>query len=43
MLRTIAGHRTWRSLVVEGGWTADRYAAWLEDALVRLLLPNAAS
>lgn len=38
IVRTVAGHRTWHSLVVEGGWTQERYAAWLEDALVRLLL-----
>lgn len=38
VLRTIAGHRTWHSLVVEGGWSQGRYTAWLEDALVRLLL-----
>ena len=38
ILRTVAGHRTWHSLVVEGGWTQGRYTAWLEDALVRLLV-----
>lgn len=38
VLRTVAGHRTWHALVVEGGWSQGRYAAWLEDALVRLLL-----
>jgi len=27
------------SLVVGRGWTADRYAAWLTDALIRELLP----
>jgi AcrR family transcriptional regulator len=38
VLRTVAGHRTWQSLVVEGGWSQARYTAWLEDALVRLML-----
>jgi AcrR family transcriptional regulator len=38
VLRTVAGHRTWHSLVLDAGWTPERYATWLEDALVRLLL-----
>jgi len=38
VLRTVAGHRTWHSLVVEGGWSQGRYTTWLEDALARLLL-----
>lgn len=38
VLRTLAGHRTWQSLVVEGGWSQRRYSAWLEDTLVRSLL-----
>jgi AcrR family transcriptional regulator len=38
VLRTVAGHRTWLALVVEGGWSQTRYTTWLEDALARLLL-----
>ena len=39
VLRTLGGHRTWQALVVEGGWSQQRYADWLDDALTRLLLP----
>jgi len=29
----------YRTLVLERGWTADRYETWLADALIRQLLP----
>jgi len=29
-----------RLLCDEGGWTEDQYAAWLEESLIRLLLPE---
>ena len=38
VLCTVAGHRTWHALVIEGGWTQQRYTTWLEDALTRLLV-----
>ncbi len=38
VLRLMAWHTTWHALVVEGGWSQERYAEWLGDALVRLLL-----
>jgi TetR/AcrR family transcriptional regulator, regulator of cefoperazone and chloramphenicol sensitivity len=35
---SLAGPDLYRLLVVESGWTSDRYQDWLADALVRLLL-----
>lgn len=37
----LASPDTARLLCEIGGWTVDEYATWLEDALVRTLLPDA--
>jgi len=40
-LYAIGSPETYRLLVVERGWTTDRFARWYADALERLLLPGA--
>ncbi len=37
---TIASPRTHHSLVVERGWSAEKYEQWLADVLVAALLPR---
>jgi AcrR family transcriptional regulator len=38
MTRVITGSQVWHGLVVEGGWSQERYADWLGDTLIRLLV-----
>lgn len=37
---TIGSPETYRSLVVERGWSSGRFEEWYADALTRLLLPD---
>jgi AcrR family transcriptional regulator len=37
---SLASEEVYHMLVVDRGWTADRYQAWLADALVREVLPD---
>jgi hypothetical protein len=36
---TISSPEVFRLLTQDRGWSKERYAAWLGDTLVRLLLP----
>lgn len=38
VLWAMTGTSSYQQLVVQRGWTADRYEAWLADSLVRMLL-----
>ena len=37
---TLVLPEVYRTLVIERGWTADRYENWLTDALIGQLLPS---
>jgi hypothetical protein len=37
---TIGSPETYRSLVVERGWSSGRFEEWYADTLTRLLLPD---
>ncbi len=39
LLWTLASHQVHELLVVQRGWSAERYQTWLADALARELLP----
>ncbi len=39
ILFTIGSPETYRSLVVDRGWTAERFERWYAGTLARLLLP----
>jgi len=41
VLATLAHPVTWIELVVHGGWTPQRYEAWLLDLLVHTFVPGA--
>lgn len=40
-IRLVGGHRPWQALVVEGGWSPERYEAWVRDAMSWVLLGRA--
>ncbi len=41
LLLMLSGPGTYRELVIEDGWTAHAYRAWLRDELLALLAPQA--
>jgi hypothetical protein len=42
VLYTLTGSETFRQLVMERGWSPDRFEEWLADSIRRLVIAEAA-